>query len=40
MNHYKFGKVTCSSGASKDFECYANSFREARALLIQFIKDN
>jgi len=40
MNYYKFGNVTCASGAVKYFECNAANFQEARALLVQFIKNN
>jgi hypothetical protein len=40
MNHYNFGKVTCASGESKVFECDAANFLEARALLVEFVRNN
>jgi hypothetical protein len=40
MNQYNFGKVTCASGAIKEFSCRADSFQQARALLMQFVKNN
>jgi hypothetical protein len=39
MRSYNF-TVQCASGQVKEFTCQAANFREARALLIDFAKNN
>lgn len=39
MKNYSF-TIQCASGQVKSFICQAANFREARALLIDFAKNN
>lgn len=39
MKTYNF-KVQCVSGQVKEFTCQAANFREARSLMMDFIKNN
>lgn len=39
MRHYKFNAL-CNSGEWRDFECDAENFYQARALLDEFIRNN